>query len=105
MVRIKKELHGEKTILVVDYSDLKEAGMIELLMEVKDVLAKENKPQLILNYFNSRNYLTPAFMNQAKKISIEYSHLVGKRAIVGINDVKKFILKGLNLFLGTDFHI
>ena len=43
MVRIKKELHGEKTILVVDYSDLKEAGMIELLMEVKDVLAKARR--------------------------------------------------------------
>lgn len=101
--RIWKEIHEGQTILVLDYSNLKEAEMMELLEVSKDLLVSENVPRLILVIFSERGYVTPAFMRKAEKFNKKFGHLIQNQAFIGLSEVKKFILKGFNLFLGKNF--
>ncbi len=98
MPGVSKTTYAGKTIIVIDYSNGKEAEMIELLMEAKALIESENKPTLLLNVMNERNFTTPNFVRHAEKINTEISHLIVKQAAVGLSLVQKTILKGFNLF-------
>lgn len=103
MARLSKEIHEGVTILLIDYSDLKEAQLIALLNEAIDLVIRENEPRLVLVQFNERSFITPAFLRRAEQINKEYGHLIRCQAFIGLSDVKKFILKGFNLFLGKNY--
>jgi hypothetical protein len=96
MSAIRKILHHGKDILVVDYSDLNEIKMIEVLGELKQALLNENQKVLVLNIFNDKGFLTPGFMRSAEKEFGMVSHLIAKQAMVGLSETKKMILKGFN---------
>jgi hypothetical protein len=98
----KIEIDGA-TILELDYSDFKEVQMISLLDQAKEFALSENRSFLVLGCFYSNNYLTPAFMRQAEKVSSEILHLITKLALVGLNPTQKLILKGYNIFLQRNF--
>ena len=103
MNRIQKIQVGNREILLIDYSDLKQDQMIELGDLVLAQVLDDNTRFRILNIFNERNYLTPLVMNHQRKIVKEAIHLADKVAIIGLNPVKKIILNGINLLLGREF--
>ena len=103
MNRITKLIINEKEILCVDYSDLKEDQMIALGYTLLEIVLAENKPVLILNIFNERNFLSPNLMRHQRELLQKGIHLVEKVALVGLNPMKRIILTGINLLLRRDF--
>jgi len=54
--RLKKILHKNKEILIIDYSNCKEHGMIELATAARELILTENKNVLLLSILNDRTY-------------------------------------------------
>ena len=102
--RLKKVVYKQKEVLIIDYSDLKEAGMIEIMQSAKELILDENKTVLILSIFNHNNYASPRFMRQVEKQVRDIEHLIGKNAITGISDVQQWIVKGINLWHKNQLH-
>lgn len=98
MKGVNKVEYSGKEILVIDYSDSKEAEMIQRLMYARNLVLSENKRVLILSVFNKKNYATSNFVKQVEQVNAEMSYLIVKQSIVGLTSVQKWILKGLNLF-------
>lgn len=103
MGRIKKLIVEDQLIIEIDYSDLNEAKMKDLVIEAKEIGLAENRQLLVLSIFNNKNYLTPGFMRYAEKTAQEVLHLTDKHAIVGLNIIQKFILSGFNILLQRNF--
>jgi hypothetical protein len=99
MVSIKQIDKDSKTLFVIDYSNCKEAEMLSGEAELKERIIQINKPILLISVFNDQAYITPTFMRTAERDNVELAHLLEKQAVVGLNPVKKMILKGFNLLL------
>ena len=99
MTKIQRVKYRGKEILVADYSNCKEAEMISVATELKDLIDKEGKMVLVLSVFNEKNYATPNFVRHIEKEIRKVEHLVDKQAVTGLNDIKIWIVKGLNLWL------
>jgi hypothetical protein len=99
MVSIKQIDKEGKTLLVIDYSNCKEAEMLSGEAELKERILQINKPILLISVFNDQAYVTPTFMRTAERDNVELSHLLEKQAVVGLNPIKKMILKGFNLLM------
>ncbi len=95
--RIQRVVANNKEILVTDYSNNKEADMIKKIVGLGEFVKKENKPVLLLFIFNEKSYATPAFIKKSTQVYLETSHLIEKRALIGLNLAKKMILKGHNI--------
>lgn len=95
------EIQG-KEIVAIDYSNLKEAGMIALAIEAKAFIMKTDLPKLIINFFHN-TYVTPAYVRHMEKESEAIKKFIARNALIGLNTPKMMILKGFNLLLGTDF--
>jgi hypothetical protein len=98
MKGVFKTEYLEKEILVIDYSNCKEAEMIERLTYAKALVESENKPVLVLNLLNEKTYVTPNFVRLAEKINTERPELIYRQSVVGLTKVQKMILKGFNMF-------
>lgn len=103
MDRVKEIKIENKIILEIDYSDLKEAGMLQVLDEAKTYTMKFQNPFLILSCFNNKNFITPAFLLRAKQVTFDLIHLIEKHAIVGLSFTQKLILKGFNIAIQRNF--
>ena len=99
MVSIKEINKPDKYLFIVDYSDCKESEMIAGAKEVGRRIREKNKRVMILSIFNDRAYVTSRFMRVVEKENRDLSHLIDKQAVVGLNRIKKMILKGFNLLL------
>ncbi|MBL7844976.1 MAG: hypothetical protein KF846_10825 [Cyclobacteriaceae bacterium] len=102
MERIRELIIQGKEIVAIDYSNLKEAGMIALAIEVKTFIMKTDVPKLIINSFRN-TYITPAYVRHMESESVAIKSLISRNALIGLNTPKMMILKGFNLLLGTDF--
>jgi len=102
--RLTKVVHKQSEVLVIDYSDSNEAGMIEIIQSAKDLILRENKKVLVLSIFNHNNYASPGFMRQVEKQVREVEHLISKNAITGISDIQQWIVKGMNLWHKNQLH-
>lgn len=89
-------------ILYLDYSNLKEDAMIELLLEAKNYAIAQNKKLRILNNFTN-TYVTAAYMGVIRREVPKLLPLIHTQAMIGFNQPKIWILKGLNLLLSTDY--
>jgi len=99
---VKEIIVRDRKILVRNYSFCKEAEMIALADQAKEIIQQHNQPSLLLSCFNNC-YATPAFMRHVEKIVSENLHYIEKQAFVGLNTPKKIILKGFNFFLNRDY--
>jgi hypothetical protein len=102
--RLRKEVYKQKEILIIDYSDSKEAGMIETITAAKELILKDNKKVLILSIFNHKNYVSPRFMRHVEKELRDAQHLISKNAITGISDIQRWLVKGVNLWYKDQLH-
>lgn len=92
----------EKEIVVIDYSNLNEAAMIQLAIQAKVEIMKTPAPKLIISSFLN-TFATPAFVRHMERESVEIKPFIERNALVGLNKPKMMILKGFNLLLNTDF--
>lgn len=102
MERIRKIVIQGKEILAIDYSGLKEPGMIALATEVKQLLLRDADEKLLINSFH-HVFATPGYMRHLERESVEIKPFIKRNALVGLNLPKMMILKGLNLLMNTDF--
>lgn len=99
MERMRKEYYKDKEIIIINYSNCKEAEMIRIIDEAKYLIQKENKEVLLLSIFNSRNFITPGFVRHfEKEVRGEVEHLIRRNAVVGLSEIQKWILKAVNLW-------
>jgi hypothetical protein len=91
-----------REIIVIDYSHLKEAAMIDLAVLAKALIMKTPTPKLIISSFKN-TFATPAFLRHMERESVEIKPFIARNALVGLNKPKMMILKGFNLLLDTDF--
>ena len=100
--RIQRINYEGKEIIKVDYRHCKEAELIALTMEHKQLILTENKTSYFLaNYENT--YGTPDYMKAAKDFTESTRHLVKKGAFLGITGPKVYLLKGITFFIDVDF--
>ncbi len=92
----------EKTIVVVDYSDLKEEDMLSAQNRLAEVVMGMNIAVRIISKFNSRCYISSKFMRQVEDSTKVALHLIESQAVVGLTPVKKLILKGYNFMFNLD---
>ncbi|MBX2970002.1 MAG: hypothetical protein KF803_11580 [Cyclobacteriaceae bacterium] len=101
MERIRKIVIQGREILAIDYSGLKEPGMINLAIEVKRLLLHDADEKLINSFHNV--FVTPGYVRYMERESEEIKHLIKRNTLVGLNLPKMMILKGFNLLMNTDF--
>ena len=102
--RLKKIVHKNKEVLIIDYSNCKEHSMIELGTAAKDLILKENKNVLILNILNDKTYVTPRFVRHIEKELRVADPLIVKNAVTGISAVQQWIVKGINRWYKSKLH-
>lgn len=100
--RIRKINVQGRVILCIDYTGLREAGMIALGSEATRAILAETEPQRILTCF-SNTYVTPAFVRHMERQAELVRQLILRNALLGLNRPKMMILKGFNLVARTDF--
>ena len=89
-------------IIKVDYRHCKEAELIALTIEHKELILKENKISFFLaNY--EHTFGTANYMKAAKDFTESTRHLVKKGAFLGITGPKVYLLKGITFFIDVDF--
>ncbi|MBS1491845.1 MAG: hypothetical protein JSS93_15090 [Bacteroidetes bacterium] len=88
-----------KEILLLDYRGCNEHQMLQLLSEAKEWLEQQEQPSLLLSVFNDHNYATGAFMKMVVSNNQQLDKKIKKQAVVGLNAVKKMILKGFNYLI------
>lgn len=62
MSGITSEIHEDREIMIIDFSDCKEDQMIVLMTEFRNKLIAGKKMELILTVLNEKSYITPKFM-------------------------------------------
>jgi len=83
MERIRKIVIQGKEILAIDYSGLKEPGMIALATEVKQLLLRDADEKLLINSFH-HVFATPGYMRHLERESVENKTLYKTKCPCGI---------------------
>ena len=102
--RLKTIKYKTKEILEIDYSDLKEAGMITLISDAKRLILEQQKPVLLLSIFNNKNFASPKFVRHIETELKVAEHLIKKNAIVGLSSIQLWIVKGINRWHKRQLH-
>jgi len=102
--RLKKIIHKNKEVLIIDYSNCKESGMIELATAARELVLKENKKVLLLSILNDKTYVSPKFIRIIEKELKEAEGLIVRNAVTGISQVQHWIVKGINLWYKNQIH-
>jgi len=103
MPGISKIQYNRKEILFIDYKGTKsDDEMIDILKQAQEIIIRDNK-----EYYQLINvqgaYVTPKYLQEAKRIAKETPKLAKKRAIVGIDSPgRKILLTAYNLVIGKD---
>ena len=91
--------------MVIDFSDLNESEMIQLVSDARAVLLEEKRPRRLLVLLNENNFVTAKVMRHIeteKKEALVYSL---KQAIVGLSKPQRMILKGYNVVFKRDVRV
>lgn len=103
--RLKMVLHKGKEIVMLDYSDLKEEEMIQLLSYARDRILEEGKLVLVGSIFNQKNFVTPKYMRFTESVLKETERLIVKNSITGISQMQIWILKGINMWYSRKIQV
>ncbi len=102
MSGVSKIYYKDKEILVVDYSSSKEAEMIDIVTQARNIVVSEGNMVRLLSMFDEKNYATPKFMRHVEKELFTLEHRIERHAVTGLTTVKLMILKGLNMMLKNE---
>lgn len=92
--------HYKKQIIFVDYKGLKESEMIELANRHL-VLTLETKLPFLSDFHST--YATPGYMIHAKRFVESTKNVIDKGALVGIDPIKSWILKGILIMYNVNY--
>ncbi|WHZ07395.1 MAG: hypothetical protein OJF59_001148 [Cytophagales bacterium] len=98
--RLRIERYNNKDIIFVDYRGLKEKEMIELVMRHQK-LTEETRLPFLADFHET--FATPGYMLHAKEFVKATRPLINKGALLGIDIVKAWILKGILLTYGVNY--
>jgi hypothetical protein len=102
---LRKNTVDGKEIMIVDFSDLNENEMMQLVSQSRALLLEEKRPQRLLVILNEKNFVTTRVMRHIeteKKEALAYSV---KQAIVGLSKPQRMILKGYNVIFKRDVKV
>ncbi len=106
MAGIRNIVAKGREILEVDFSNCKDAKMIDVLMDARKLLINGKKKQLVLALFNEKNFLTPKFMEHFRSDQREEAiAVIERQAIVGFNEVKRQIINGYNIIYNRNMQM
>lgn len=97
MEAVRKIVRNNKEILILDYTGIKADKMVEIFDRAKQLILSENKPVLVVSIF-CNNYVTPNFMRHVEKEVKDVESLIDRNSIIGLSEVQKWIVKGMNLW-------
>ena len=98
--RLTIEEYNSVKIIFVDFKGLKEQEMVDLIDNHLELTLQTGFP-FILDLHDS--YLTPTVMKHGKKFAELTKTIIDKGALIGINQVKSYILKGVVYFYGVNY--
>lgn len=104
MERVKKIQSQGKEILILDYSDCKGHAMINVFDRAVALALEAQGRHCVLNIFNENTFVSPDFMRHVEAVLPQADKVVGKQAIIGLSNIQKWILKGLNLWYHRQIH-
>lgn len=90
--RLTIEEHNGKCFVLVKYNGLKEKEMIELVHSHMELTLQKKLP-FLADFHNT--YATPLYMIHAKRFVEATKNIIDKGALIGIDPIKAWILKGL----------
>src|SRR5688572_12911219 len=90
--RLTIEEHNDKEFIFLDYKGLKENEMIKLVNRHLE-LTIERKLPFLADFHNT--FATPGYMIHAKKFIESTKSIIDKGALVGIDPIKAWILRGI----------
>jgi hypothetical protein len=100
--RLRRISFKGKEIIYADYSNCKEAEMISITQQHRDLILEEKTESLfVANYVGT--YGTPAYMKAAQDFTLQTKPYVKRGAFLGITGPKVFLLKGIIFFLDVNF--
>jgi hypothetical protein len=98
--RLRIEVHRGRQIIFVDYNGLKEKEMIAL---VKSHLALTLDAKLPFLADFSNCYVSPQYMVHARLFVEGTKKIIDRGALIGIDPIKAWILKGIVYFYKVNF--
>ncbi|HEY5918404.1 MAG TPA: hypothetical protein VIU13_13405 [Chryseolinea sp.] len=87
---LKKIVYKNREILIIDYLDYKESGMIDLVTAARELILKENKKVLLLSILNDKTYLSPRFIRHVDKELTAAEQLIERNAATGLSNVQQW---------------
>jgi hypothetical protein len=88
--------------MVIDFSDLKENEMMDLVSNSRRQLLAEKKPQRLLIILNANNYVTSKVMDHIENDQKEALAYSVKQAVIGLTKPQRMILNGYNVIFKRD---
>lgn len=100
--QVRKVSVNNKEVVVIDFSNLKEDQMMELISTSRALIIREQQKRNVMALFNEKNFLTPKFMRHFETDQREVIAFIDKQAVVGLTTPQKMIVKGYNTFQNRD---
>ena len=104
MKRINKVFYKGKHILCVSYNRENEDEIFETLIELQDLIVKENKPVMLILDISS-TYLYKEALLVSSRILKKVRYFLDKSAVIGADGMQKNVLFGLNTMLGKEVQL
>ena len=100
--RLRRISYKGKEIILVDYRGLKEADLIALTNQHRDIVVTEGKESLFVAHYEN-TFGTRGYMAAAQEFTKTTKPFIKRGAFLGINAPKAGLLKGITYFLKVDF--
>ncbi|MBX2900277.1 MAG: hypothetical protein KF775_11535 [Cyclobacteriaceae bacterium] len=95
---VRKIIHRNREIIVIDYSGYSGGVLIEILNEAQSLILSEKKKCAVLSIANNKTFASSPFIRHLENIFPNVAPLIEKQAIIGITPVQAWIVKGINLW-------
>lgn len=89
---------AEREVIRIDYAGCKQEEMIKLVTQAKEMIREGQQPVRLLCEFNASNWITPQFVKHLEVNYKEVEDLITVNAVIGLSDIQRWILKGINLW-------
>lgn len=91
--------------MVVDFSDLSENEMMQLVSDSRTLLLEEKRLQRLLVILNANNFVTSRVMRHIETEKNEALAFSLKQAIVGLSKPQRMILNGYNIIFKRNVRV
>jgi len=98
--RLKIETSNNIRYIHVDYTGLREKEMIELVKKHHE-LTLQTRLSFLADFHNT--YVTTGYMVHARQYIEATKNIIDRGALLGINKIKSFILKGILLTFNVNY--